>query len=94
MPFFLQVVDEAGQPAPNKQAIADLLVENIIPRGIGLFRTTAHVEQDIRDGIEAVVFNKDIRVLPVTTRVCPKCGKAIAVWNTYANGSVSCVACK
>lgn len=61
--FFLQIVypngetvrfPGGGNPPRDHTLEADLIeiiTKDIVSRGVGLFRTTAHVELDIREGI-------------------------------------------
>jgi len=60
--FLLQIIDRATNDviqfepgmAAEKLFIEDC-VGQIIKRGVGFFRTEAHVVQDIRDGLEAAI---------------------------------------
>ena len=60
-PFYLQLVDEFGTVVKtacggkHEMDFIDICVRNIMPRGVGVFRTSTHVEQDIRDGIAAAI---------------------------------------
>lgn len=60
-PYFLQIVDANGVVVrtrcggKHEAALIDLFVANILPRGVGVLKTSAHVEQDIRDGITAAI---------------------------------------
>ena len=62
-PFFLQIVDEEGvvvrtrAGGKHEAALVDRLVKHIMPRGVGVLRTAAHVEQDIRDGVAAAILD-------------------------------------
>jgi hypothetical protein len=71
--FLLQIVDaETGVVArlPGGGALeadlVDLIVREVVRRGVGWFRSTAHVEQDIKDGTTAAIYSlKDhTRFLP------------------------------
>lgn len=65
--FKLQIVDEQGVVVNTRAGgkheadLVDLIVQNIMPRGVGIFRTSAHVEQDIRDGIAAAIYGLKIK---------------------------------
>lgn len=58
-PFYLQIVDSDGvvvktrAGGKHEAALIDLIVSNVMPRGVGFLKTSAHVEQDLRDGITA-----------------------------------------
>ena len=60
-PFKLQIVDEFGTivrthaGGQHEADLIDLIVSNIMPRGVGLWRTSKQVEQDIREGIHAAI---------------------------------------
>lgn len=61
--FLLQIVESQGNKVvaqvPGGGALEaeliDICTRAIVVRGVGLFRTEAHVEQDIRDGIAAAI---------------------------------------
>jgi hypothetical protein len=66
--FLLQIIEAGGNrvvaQVPGGGAleaeIIELCTRAIVARGVGLFKTSAHVEQDIRDGIaEAIMGLKD-----------------------------------
>lgn len=66
--FLIQIVEAASNHAialipgggPLEAELVELCVAHIIPKGVGLFRTSAHVEADIRAGIrEAIMGLKD-----------------------------------
>lgn len=42
----------------------DECVSHILAKGVGLFHTSAHVEQDIRDGIEEVIYGLKAKIKP------------------------------
>jgi hypothetical protein len=66
-PFYLQISDEHGviirtrAGGKHEADLIDLCVQNIMPRGVGVFRTSKHVEQDIRDGIAAAIYGLKIQ---------------------------------
>lgn len=66
--FLLQIVEAGGNrvvaSVPGggtlEVDLIDACARAIVARGVGVFRTTAHVEKDIRDGIaEAIMGLKD-----------------------------------
>jgi hypothetical protein len=56
--FFLQIVDRSGKVAhlPGggqlEADLIDLVTTVVMAKGVGLFKTSKHVEQDIRDGMK------------------------------------------
>ncbi len=62
--FLIQIVrTEDGAVAtlpgggPLEANLIELIVSHIIPKGVGLFRTSHHVEKDIRDGIKDAIMS-------------------------------------
>ena len=62
-PFFLQIVDANGvvirthAGGKHEAELNRLLTSHIVSRGVGLFRSSTHVEQDIREGISAALLS-------------------------------------
>lgn len=52
---------------PGREIECDFIVdcvERIIAKGVGVFRTSAHVEQDVKDGIQEAIFALKSKVRP------------------------------
>lgn len=67
--FLLQIVDKTSgkvvQFEPGKSVEIDLVedcVKRILTKGVGLLKTEAHVEQDIRDGISEAIKNLKAKI--------------------------------
>lgn len=94
MPTFIQIIDDNGNPDPIK-SLADTLVEAILTKGVGFFRTESHVEKDIRTAVEDLLTRQVVVVNPpVILKECPLCGKRVSIWHTHSDGSVACTECK
>jgi len=59
--YFLQIVDRQGIVAriPGggslEADLTSLITQHIMSRGVGFLKSSAHVEQDIRDGIREAI---------------------------------------
>ena len=61
--FRLQIIDRDGHVVvnpftgggPMERELVTRCVEEVVARGVGLFRTEAHVAQDVRDGVQAAI---------------------------------------
>jgi hypothetical protein len=69
--YLMQVLDrktgEVVQFEPGlsvEREFVDDCVAKIVSLGVGFFRTSAHVEQDVRDGIEQVIHELKAKVRP------------------------------
>lgn len=74
-PLYLLQIVEAGSPhvvarLPGGRELeadlTELFVQAIVSRGVGMFRSTTHVEQDVRDGIKTAIHS-----LKAQTRFMP-----------------------
>lgn len=98
--FYVQIVDDNGEPVKitslgNRQAaLVQTITESIVSRGVGVFRSEAHVAADIQAGLLDVL-NGPLHLLPAVPRyvVCPVCSVHAYAWRTYADGSMTCIAC-
>ncbi len=60
-PFQIQLVDADGliirTPAGGRQEadLIEVIVAHVMSRGVGFFRSSKHVEQDVRDGVAAAM---------------------------------------
>lgn len=57
MPLFLQIVDDNGHPQPT-EALGDVLVDALMDKGVGLFKTSGHVSNDLRQVIRELLREK------------------------------------
>lgn len=61
--FYLQIVDEGGVVAnlpgggPLEASLIDLIANTIMAKGVGFFRTSTHVEKDVRDGVKEAIMS-------------------------------------
>ena len=100
-PFYLQIVDDNGEPIRvanmgNRHAlIVQTITDSIVSRGVGVFRTEAHVAQDVKDALTELIASQQMTVGPAMpqSRVCPVCNKTVWAWRTYGDGSMTCVEC-
>ena len=71
--FYLQIVDKEGRIAhfPGGGAMEIDLIEKvttaILVKGVGFGRTSAHVEQDIRDGFQEVMLELKKQTIQIAT---------------------------
>lgn len=95
MPFLVQVIDHTGQP-DTIESLTDLIVDTIVSKGVGLFKTEYQVERNIRASLKELLQVKSIVVKPVDApiyKACSSCQNIVPIWHTYVDGRVHCTDC-
>jgi hypothetical protein len=93
MALYIQVVDAQGHPDPVG-SLADVVVEAVVARGVGLFRTSNHVAEDLRAVIHELIRDGRVVQIPPSVRDCHDCQRAVGVWHVYPDGLTLCTECK
>lgn len=94
MSFFIQIYDSNGNPEPVAN-FSDILVSAILAKGVGFFRTSNHVAEDVRAVINELFSTHKVTLdPPKVTHACDHCSEQVGVWHTFADGSVLCTPCK
>lgn len=94
MPLHIKIVDDAGNPDPVS-SLADVIIDRVREKGVGIFRGENHVAEDIRTAIHELIRSAEVVVQPPTLlMVCPQCQDSVGIWHTYPDGTVLCTNCK
>lgn len=65
--FYLQISDPSGvviktsAGGKHERDLIDMIVDHVMIRGVGFFKTSNHVEQDLRDGIAAAILEIKVK---------------------------------
>lgn len=92
MPLFVQIIDDFGRP-DAVASLADAIIAAVLAKGVGIFRTEAHVAADIRAAVNELIRDGRVSVQSPVLRACAVCGESVSIWHMFSDGTVHCSNC-